>query len=131
MNNNIFSKLTKLIFVLFGLVFLAIGIAGYILPGLPGTIFLIISAGLFVRSSPKLYAFVTQNRLFGRQLREYLETGFMPLRAKILSLSSIWVFSTISILWAPYGWIFNVVILILALAGSIYILSKPTRPKLD
>ena len=131
MNKNIFSKFTKLIFVLFGLVFLAIGIAGYILPGLPGTIFLIISAGLFVRSSPKLYAFVTQNRLFGRQLREYLETGVMPLRAKILSLSSIWVFSTISIIWAPYGWIFDVVILILALAGSIYILSKPTRPKLD
>tara|TARA_Y100000588_G_scaffold113159_3_gene124208 strand:+ start:179 stop:574 length:396 start_codon:yes stop_codon:yes gene_type:complete len=131
MNNNIFSKFTKLIFVLFGLVFLAIGIAGYILPGLPGTIFVIISAGLFMRSSPKLYAFVTQNSLFGRQLREYLETGVMPLRAKILSLSSIWVFTTISILWAPYGWIFDVVILILALAGSIYILSKPTRPKLD
>ena len=127
MNNNIFSKLIRLIFVFFGLVFLLIGIAGYILPGLPGTIFLIISAGLFVRSSPKLYTFVIQNRLFGKQLQEYFATGAIPLRAKILSLSSIWIFSIISILWAPYEWIFDLVILILALAGTAYILSKPTR----
>jgi uncharacterized membrane protein YbaN (DUF454 family) len=129
MNDNIFSKLIRLIFVFFGLVFLVIGIAGYILPGLPGTIFLIISAGLFVRSSPKLYTFVTQNRLFGKQLQEYFETGAIPLRAKILSLSSIWIFSIISISWAPYEWIFDLVILILALAGTAYILSKPTRQK--
>lgn len=129
MNDNIFSKLIRLIFVFFGLVFLAIGIAGYILPGLPGTIFLIISAGLFVRSSPKLYTFVVQNRLFGKQIQEYYATGAIPLRAKILSISSIWVFSTISIIWAPYEWIFDLVILILALAGTAYILSKPTRIK--
>ena len=129
MNDNIFSKLTRLIFVFFGLVFLAIGIAGYILPGLPGTIFLIISAGLFVRSSPKLYTFVVQNRLFGKQIQEYYATGAIPLRAKILSISSIWAFSTISIIWAPYEWIFDLVILILALAGTAYILSKPTRIK--
>ena len=129
MNDNIFSKLIRLIFVFFGLVFLAIGIAGYILPGLPGTIFLIISAGLFGRSSPKLYTFVVQNRLFGKQIQEYYATGAIPLRAKILSISSIWVFSTISIIWAPYEWIFDLVILILALAGTAYILSKPTRIK--
>jgi len=129
MNDNIFSKLIRLIFVFFGLVFLAIGIAGYILPGLPGTIFLIISAGLFVRSSPKLYTFVVQNRLFGKQIQEYYATGAIPLRAKILSISSIWVFSTTSIIWAPYEWIFDLVILTLALAGTAYILRKPTRIK--
>ena len=74
---NIFSNIKKIILISLGLVFLALGIAGYILPGLPGTIFLIISAGFFVRSSERLYNFVVQNRFFGKGVKDFLETGEM------------------------------------------------------
>ena len=126
MKNGIFSRLKRLALVSVGLVFLGIGIAGYVLPGLPGTIFLIISAGLFVRSSPRLYNIVISNRLFGKQLKEYYRTGAIPLRAKIISISSIWIFSIASLAWAPYNWLFKGIVLILACTGTFYILKKPT-----
>ncbi|SVD19056.1 uncharacterized protein METZ01_LOCUS371910, partial [marine metagenome] len=59
--------------------------------------------------------------------REFLETGEMPLRAKVISISSIWIFSTTSVLFAPYGWLFDVPVLLLAVTGTIYILTRPTR----
>ena len=43
MAKNLFFEIKKLIFLTIGLICLALGILGYILPGLPGTIFLIIS----------------------------------------------------------------------------------------
>ena len=126
---TVLHKCRRWLLISLGLVCLVLGIIGYILPGLPGTIWLIISATLFVRSSDRLYRFVVQNRLFGRQVREFLETGAMPVRAKVLSLVSMWSFSLISIFLAPYGWLFDVPVLLLATAGTCYIISRPTQKK--
>tara|TARA_B100001013_G_scaffold264164_1_gene166421 strand:+ start:199 stop:537 length:339 start_codon:yes stop_codon:yes gene_type:complete len=105
---------------------LGLGIVGYVMPGLPGTIWLIISAMLFVRSSDRLYFFVINNRLFGRQVGEFLKTGAMPLRAKVISISFMWFFSTISVVFAPYSWLFKIPVMVLAIIGTIYILSRGT-----
>ena len=122
----IIRKSKNLILVSLGLVCLVLGIVGYVMPGLPGTIWLIIAATLFVRSSDRLYNWVIQNKLFGQQVREFLETGSMRRRAKLLSLGSMWIFSIISVLFAPYDWMFDVPIIILALVGTVYIISRPT-----
>ena len=122
----ILSKSKNLILVCLGLICLVLGIVGYVMPGLPGTIWLIIAATLFVRSSDRLYHFVIQNKLFGQQVREFLETGSMRRRAKLLSLGSMWFFSIISVLFAPYDWMFDVPVIILALMGTGYIISRPT-----
>ena len=121
------NKFKRFLFVTFGLIFLGLGIIGYVLPGMPGTIWLIIAAALFVRSSDRLYNFVVNNRLFGRQVGEFLETGAMPLRAKLISVISVWTFSLISIFLTPYTWLFKGPVLILAIVGTIYITSRPTR----
>jgi len=121
------DKFKKLLLVTIGLICLGIGIVGYVLPGLPGTIFLIIAATLFVRSSDRLYKIVISNRFFGRQVDAFLRTGAMPLKAKILSLVSMWIFSFISIFLTPYTWLFKIPILLLAIVGTMYILSRPTE----
>lgn len=121
------GRLKRLILISVGLVCLALGIIGYILPGLPGTIWLIIAASLFVRSSERLYNFVIQNKLFGRQVRGFMETGQMPFRAKVFSLCSMWAFTVISVVFAPYGLFFDLPVILLAIAGTIYILTRPTE----
>lgn len=121
-------RIKRYIFIFLGLLFLALGIVGFIVPGLPGTIWLIVAATFFLRSSEKLYNFVVQNKYFGETVRDFLETGSMALKAKVFSLGSMWVFTGISIIWAPYGWLFfKIPVLSLALVGTIYILSRPTK----
>lgn len=114
----------KYLLYLSGLLFLGLGIAGYVLPGLPGTIFLIISASCFVRSNDRMYRWVTEHRIFGKLVKNYLETGSMPIRDKVISVLSMWVFTGVS-LWVPeYGLLFKIPIISLAIIGTWYILSR-------
>ncbi len=123
----LFIKFKKIILYFLGLMFLGIGIAGYFLPGLPGTVFLILSAVCFMRSNEKMYRWVTEHRLFGSQVKQFMETGAMPKRAKIISVSCIWFFSAVSISpITPYGWIFKATVISLAVIGTLYILTRPT-----
>ena len=120
------NKLKRVVMLFLGVIFLSLGVLGYFVPGLPGTIWLIISAAFFLRSSERLYGFVINNRLFGRQVKTFYETGGMPFKAKVYSIGSIWVFSIASIIWAPYDWLFDIPIAFLAVVGTTYILKRPT-----
>ena len=123
----LFANLKKIVLYILGFLFLGIGITGYFLPGLPGTVFLILAAVCFMRSNEKMYRWVTEHRLFGSQIKQFMETGAMPKRAKIISVSCIWFFSIISISpITPYGWLFKVIVLALAVIGTLYILTRPT-----
>ena len=115
---NVLARFKRLVLITLGLICLVLGIIGYILPGLPGTIWLILAATFFVRSSDVLYRLVINNRLFGNQVKRFLEMGAM--------LASMWIFSLASIFFAPYGWLFDIPILLLAVIGTIYIISRPT-----
>ena len=120
--------LFRILWILLGSTFVGIGTLGIFIPGLPTTIFMILAAACYIRSSEKLYNFVVQNKYFGETVRDFLETGSMALKAKVFSLGSMWVFTGISIIWAPYGWLFfKIPVLSLALVGTIYILSRPTK----
>ena len=78
-----------------------------------------------------MYKWVTEHRLFGRPVKSFLETGSMPARAKIISVSCIWLFSLVSML-APYHLVrFKVTGIVSALVGTRYILSRPTAGKDD
>ncbi len=116
----------KIVLYIFGFLFLGIGIAGYFLPMLPGTIFLILSAVCFMRSNEKMYRWVTEHRLFGRHVKQFMETGAMPKRAKFISIGCIWFFSAISTSpITPYGWQFKAIVISLAVIGTLYILTRP------
>ena len=113
-----------------GFIFLGLGIAGYILPGLPGTIFLILAASCFVRSNKKMYDLITGHKIFGKVVKDYLDTGEMPLKAKVLSIASIWIFTTISLVWSPYGIIFVIAVAIIASMGTLFIVTRPTKDQI-
>ena len=53
-DNNL-SDIKKNIYLVLGFIFFGIGLFGYYMPLIPGTIFMIISAYCFMNSSEKLY----------------------------------------------------------------------------
>lgn len=66
------------------------------IPGMPTTVFLIIAVWCFARSSPRLTERLVRNRFFGPFVR-YLEPGaHMPLRAKVIACTMMWVAITAS-----------------------------------
>jgi uncharacterized membrane protein YbaN (DUF454 family) len=81
------------LFVL-GCVFLAVGVAGLVLPLLPGTLFFILSAACFTRSSPRFEAWLLAHPTLGPPIRQWRETGAIPRGAKwfaSISLLASWI----------------------------------------
>lgn len=72
-----------------GWFFVALGIIGAFLPIMPTTIFLIIAAWCFARSSPELEAWLLDHPMFGQTLRNWRERGAISRRAKLLACSMI------------------------------------------
>ncbi|MEX0782917.1 MAG: YbaN family protein [Dehalococcoidia bacterium] len=74
-----------------GAVLVGIGAIGVFVPLLPTTIFLILAAACFGRSSPGAYRWLTTNRAFGPMLRDYNEGRGATLRAKVTSIMALWL----------------------------------------
>ena len=77
------------LFLVLGLVFTGLGIVGAFLPLLPTTVFLILAAGCFARSSPRLEAWILEHRQFGPLVQAWRDNGAIPPRAKALAVTGM------------------------------------------
>lgn len=119
--------MVRLAFVSLGILSTALGIAGIFVPGLPTTVFLLIAAWLFARSSPRLYRKLLQHKYLGPFITDYRKHKSMPRKAKIIALTSMWSMVGISVVFAIQTLWIRVLLLLLAAIGSVVILHIPTR----
>ncbi len=113
-----------------GFLAIGLGILGYILPGLPGTVFILIAAYFFGQSSPRFYNWLMNHRAFGTMVRDFRAGKGIPRWVKVYAPLMIVTFSG----WSMYqvGFVMHrpwVAACIFAVAayGVFYILRQPTR----
>lgn len=80
----------RILLIILGTLSLLLGIIGIFLPLLPTTPFLLLTAYLYYRSSPRCYDWLIRQPVLGKYIRDYREKKIIPLRAKVLSLSLMW-----------------------------------------
>lgn len=113
----------KNILRLIGVILYSIGIIGYLIPGMPGTIFIILAAFCFLKSSPRFYNKIVTNRNYGVVVKDFIEFQVIPKKIKLIIIFSIWFFSLISIFYFLVNLYFQLFILILAYIGSLVVLN--------
>ena len=120
----------KTLFVVLGALSLLLGLVGIFVPLLPTTPFLLLAAALWVRSSPRLYAWLLAHRRLGPYIRNFRENRAIPLHAKIISVSLLWATMLYCIFAVVDKWIWAQ-LLLAALAAAItwHILSFATLRK--
>jgi uncharacterized membrane protein YbaN (DUF454 family) len=91
-------NLLKPILVLFGTMSLGLGIIGIVVPGLPATPFFLLTAGLYLRSSEKLYNKLLSNKWIGRYIIKYQTNKGLTKRSKIVALVIMWSMIALSCL---------------------------------
>lgn len=116
----------KTLYILLGSLSLVLGIIGIFLPLLPTTPFLLLTAALYVRSSPRLYNWLLRQKHLGPYIRNFREHKAIPLKAKIISVSLIWITILYGVIFIlPYWWL-KVLLLLIAAGTSYHILSFKT-----
>ena len=114
-------------FLLFiGWISVILGVLGIFLPLLPTTPFLLLAAACFVRSSPRFYQWLVEHPKLGKYVLHYLNGEGIPMRAKIVAITMIWITMSISAwLVVPFIW-GKIALLSIGLCVSIYIYRQPT-----
>jgi uncharacterized membrane protein YbaN (DUF454 family) len=108
-----------------GCLLLVMGLAGIVLPLVPGTLFLILSAACFARSSPRFEYWLVTHPRFGPSIVAWRATGAIPVRAKIISISAMALsFVLTSFSGAPL--IALVATAVLMTGAAVYILTRPS-----
>ena len=112
-----------------GLLSVGLGTLGVIVPGLPTTVFFIVAAACFSRSSPRFEQWVLNLPRIGKTVRDYRAGLGMPRRAKMIAVAMIAGVSTLSAVLAGL-WPVGTAILALGLVGALYVTFRvPTRER--
>lgn len=81
----------RVFYICIGTLSLILGVIGIFLPVLPTTPLLLLTGVCYVRSSQRLYEWLMNHRYFGPYLKAYYEKKGIPLKTKIVVLSTLWL----------------------------------------
>ena len=109
-----------------GTLFVGLGIVGIFLPILPTTPFLLLAAACYARSSERFYRWLLNHRWFGTYIRTYQEGKGIPVKAKALSISLIWLTIVSSVIFVVHPLIVRIILIVIAAGVTVYLLSLPT-----
>jgi len=128
-SNKEFSSFNKKALTLAGHSFVGLGILGMILPLMPTTVFLLLAAACYAKSSPKFYTWLHSNKYFGKHLKNYREKKGTPMSVKIFSTVFLWLsmlFSIYTIRNTSNFLYITILLLIIASAVTIHLFTIKT-----
>ena len=122
------GRFTRGVWFALGWVAVGVGSIGIVVPGLPTTVFFIVAAWCFSKSSPRFEQWVLDRPGIGPMVRDYRSGLGMPRSAKTAAIASIAVVCSFSAFIATDGWVLRTTILAAGAVGIGWILWRvPTR----
>lgn len=119
------DKGVRIFWLLTGLVSVAIGAVGVVLPLLPTTPFLLVAAFAFARSSQRLDRWLREHRSFGTLIDNWHREGSIDRRTKRIALVVL-VLTPVAT-WLLDAPLWLIVLQIVVLSGAaVFILTRPS-----
>ena len=108
-----------------GFVLLALGIIGAFLPVMPTTIFIILAAGCFARSSERLEGWLLSHPRFGPTIKAWRAEGAISRRGKTLACSGMVLGYVLFLIGARPGLLVALFVLAVFVGCAWFVLSRP------
>jgi uncharacterized membrane protein YbaN (DUF454 family) len=117
--------LRRATYLLIGLFFVALALIGAFLPLLPTTPFLLLASFFFIRSSPRLNAWLLRSPLFGPFLQDWYRHRGVRLRVKVTAIAVIVVAISSSLIFGNLSAWGNALLVVLGLIGLVVVIRLP------
>ena len=122
------KNIYRILLIILGWIFVALGFIGIFVPLMPATIFLILAAACFARSSEKFYNWLIYHPRFGSFIRNYREHRGMPRKAKVIAVTMVILTIGSSALFFTQSIYVRSLLLVIAIGIVTYLLSLKTIP---
>jgi uncharacterized membrane protein YbaN (DUF454 family) len=120
------KKLYKYFLIGLGWIFVSLGIIGIFVPLMPTTIFFILAAASFARSSERFYNWLINHPKFGKFIKDYREKRGMPLKSKVIAVTMLFLAISSSAYFFTEELIVRLILVLIAVGVSTYIISLKT-----
>jgi len=123
------NRLKRALYIFFGGLSLTLGLIGIVLPVLPTTVFLLLAAFFFAKSSQRLHNWIINHKRFGPPIVDWQKYGAVSKIARIRAVSTMIGLLVISILISlPF---LVIIIQGVAMAAvTVFLLTRPYPPDL-
>jgi uncharacterized membrane protein YbaN (DUF454 family) len=115
------GKAKRIIYITLGTLCVGLGLIGIVVPLMPTTVFLLMAAFFYSRSSDRFHDWLLTNRLFGDYIRNYREGRGMTATHKTRAILLLWVTIGLS-MWMVRLLAVRVLLFIIASAVSVFLL---------
>lgn len=112
-------------YLIAGFVLLGLGIIGAFLPLMPTTIFVILAAGCFARSSERIEGWLLNHKRFGPVIKAWRAEGAIPRRGKALAAIGMVVGYVLFLIGARPDWMLALFVLAVFGGCAWFVLSRP------
>lgn len=106
---------------------LALGFIGFVVPGMPGTVFILISAWAAMHGSPRLHDWLLAHRVFGPVIRDWRANGTVARKTKRMASWGMAV-CALTLLLVPMGWIARGLALVSMALVALWLWRRPEPP---
>lgn len=115
----------RLLWLVTGVLFLGLGVLGALLPVLPTTVFLLVAAACFARSSPRLHRWLVRHPVFGPPIVNWHEHGAISRGTKRLALATMVAVLALSVILGLPGTVLAAQGVLMGV-GAAFILTRPS-----
>jgi uncharacterized membrane protein YbaN (DUF454 family) len=119
------QALWRAVLIACGTLSLALGILGIFLPLLPTTVFLLLAAACYARSSDRFYQRLINDRWLGAYIRNHREGRGMRRRDKAITLTMLWVGIGATAVWSVHSLWLRALLAFIAVAVTVHVVRLP------
>ncbi|MEE8330904.1 MAG: YbaN family protein [Acidimicrobiia bacterium] len=121
------SRALRGLYMLLGGVCLVLGIIGLVAPVMPGTVFILLAAFFFARSSKRVYGVIIDHPRLGPLVEDYQAGLGIPMKAKVTAVFALALSFSFSMTFFIKGLAGRVAMVAIGAAIIWYIVSRPTK----
>lgn len=119
------GKIWRVLLILTGTLSVSLGVLGIFLPLLPTTVFLLLGAACYARSSPRFYYKLVNHRWLGPYIRSSREGQGMRRRDKAITLALLWAGIGATMIWSVEAIWLRLLLAAIAAGVTVHVVKLP------
>jgi uncharacterized membrane protein YbaN (DUF454 family) len=119
------ARILKALLIAGGTLSVALGVIGIFLPLMPTTVFLLLAAACYARSSERFYQKLVNHRYLGAYIRNSREGRGMRRRDKVVTLALLWLSIGATMIWTTDALWLRLLLAAIAVGVTVHVARIP------